>query len=218
MDRAKTFLSGKTVWPELWRPILVGLAILQGHLLLGIERDRLVEARMIRQLLPGRDHSEVYDQTLDPRMQQQLPRLHVVDVVGKKMLMPPRSYSRQAVLVFVGRCAPCVLDVLKGWQRIAIPERPVYVITQSSAGEARRFRRMYNLALPFLLDPGHGPQLSSYNAVWRPRAYLLDAKARLRYIQARAEDSETAQKKVLELTAPRDAAVVEQARRRKQEP
>jgi hypothetical protein len=190
----------KTIADESWRLLLLGLAVVQGSMILGVERDRLAEARLIERQLSTQQRGPFYNPALDPKSGERLPVLHVTDASGKRLTLPPQVRGQQAVLIFVGSCAPCVADMLKRWQPAIAPRRQVYVITESAPAEVRRFQQLFKLTMPFLFGRRDDVSLRQYNVAWRPRIYLLDDQRRLRYAQPRLEDSERARIQIVRLT------------------
>jgi AhpC/TSA family len=115
---------------------------------------------------------------------QPLPRL-AADGADLSQNAHPRGMSHRAILmIMMGDCTKCAAPVLHLADETtrAYPELSAVAVSPSSMPMVREFRATNHLQLAMVSD-ANGKLGRSYNAVWRPRAYLLSNTGRLLWCQ-----------------------------------
>lgn len=145
-----------------------------------------------------------YDSALDPLIGTQGPRVALKDLAGRTITLG-KSGSHPIVVVFVSDCSSCVggatllqSDALQQghpWVR-------VFVASQERAAEIRAAMVGHDYKLTVLLDEG-GRCARSYNALWYPRAYVLDEQGRVLFVQSDSQQETEAIREVSRLLEAR---------------
>jgi peroxiredoxin len=93
---------------------------------------------------------------------------------------PPTS---PVLIVFMGACTGCATRDLFELRALTEDARkPVVIVSRDERRRIDSFVRSHGFPIPIICDAG-GTLARSFNSVWTPRAYLLDRKGNVRWIQ-----------------------------------
>ncbi len=126
----------------------------------------------------------------DPRLGIRAPNIPLSQAVvasdsTRRFLGADRPSAEQPkILIFIGACSPCVLNDLKQWERLQPQWQDVKILLvgRSTPKQITDFVKSTQLTLPIIPDP-QGRLAKAYNAVWVPRAYVIDRQGKITWIQ-----------------------------------
>lgn len=168
-----------------WVTLVFVLTLAQSVLLLVVEARRRGERLFLQRMLNVPSTLTPYDTKADPVLGTRAPSVLLRDSVGRQVCLGRPRGARCAVL-FIAACNDCVVDLVNVWERLVRSGHHALVVTASSPREAQAFRVKHRLTVPFLIArPTTGTTF--FNAVWRPRAYVIDPGGVLRYVQQPSE-------------------------------
>lgn len=125
-----------------------------------------------------------YDPRRDPLLGQMAPVLSIRSLDGKKITLG-RPSDQPTVVVFASDCSSCGggATVLQ-WDALqrGHPTAHIFIASQEKAAGIRGVLAGRDLKVHILLDTT-GQAARAYNALWHPRAYLIDRQGRVRYVE-----------------------------------
>jgi peroxiredoxin len=125
-----------------------------------------------------------YDPQRDPHLGQHAP-IRLLHSLDGRTLTLGRPTDRPIVVVFASDCSSCgggaTLAQWDALQQVHSRAR-VVVATQDQADRVREILSVRHLRIRVLLDR-RGEVARAYNALWYPRAYVLDSRGRVAYVQ-----------------------------------
>jgi peroxiredoxin len=126
----------------------------------------------------------LYDPQRDLNVGEHAPVRLLYSLDGRKLALG-RPTDRPIVVVFASDCSSCgggaTLAQWDALQHVHSRAR-VVVATQDQADRVREVLAVHHLRIRVLLDR-RGEVARAYNALWYPRAYVLDSRGRVAYVQ-----------------------------------
>lgn len=178
-----------------WLPYLTLVLLIEGFVCLRLLlRDPLISARVTEWRYHQRQKQQKQHLRAlmkhDPPVGAPAPRIHQAPVrstAASSSESPGLIHlDRQpTVLVFVGPCTGCIAGDLAQWQQVQKRWQGlrILIVSRDKEKSVRQFLKSNTLfTLPIIPDP-QGRIAKTYNAAWSPRAYGVDEKGRLIWLE-----------------------------------